>query len=113
MQFEKFRRRYCKERVPEVSRERSGFFTEFKHQRGGTSIMEMKRMILSGVCFIALGFGCASASDLAGLVNARSVDAEASAAGGGDSAGSLITPDGKYVLFASTANNLVTNTNGA
>src|SRR5262245_40538800 len=34
------------------------------------------------------------------------------ASGGGDSWLPIITPDGRYVLFASTANNLVLQTNG-
>jgi Tol biopolymer transport system component len=33
------------------------------------------------------------------------------AAGGGDSYGPILSPDGRYVLFASTANNLVLNSN--
>lgn len=36
----------------------------------------------------------------------------ASAGGSGDSLGPIITPDGRFVLFASTANNLVATTNG-
>jgi Tol biopolymer transport system component len=75
--------------------------------------MKMERTILSGMCFVALSFSCASATDLPELVNVRSVGAEASVAGGGKSEGSLITPDGNCVLFVSTANNLVTSSNGA
>jgi hypothetical protein len=37
---------------------------------------------------------------------------EAPAGGSGDSWGAIISPDGRYVLFASTANNLVLTTNG-
>src|SRR6267142_3608796 len=36
----------------------------------------------------------------------------APAGGSGDSWGSILSPDGRFVLFASTANNLVLTTNG-
>jgi hypothetical protein len=35
-----------------------------------------------------------------------------SASAGGDSVDAMISPDGRYVLFASTANNLILNSNG-
>jgi len=56
-----------------------------------------------------LSWGCASA--LAGIPQlALTVDgARAPAGGGGASSIPIITPDGRYVLFASAANNLVLN----
>ncbi len=38
--------------------------------------------------------------------------AQTAASGGGDSLNPVISPDGRYVLFSSSANNLVSNTNG-
>jgi Tol biopolymer transport system component len=43
------------------------------------------------------------------LVSARDPSQDAPAGGNGDSYGPILTPDGRYVLFASTANNLVVN----
>src|SRR5215471_13480108 len=44
------------------------------------------------------------------IVSVRDPSQNAPAGGGGDSYGPVLTPDGRYVLFASTANNLALNT---
>src|SRR5262245_59642475 len=43
------------------------------------------------------------------IVSARDPSQAAPAGGSGDSYGPILTPDGRYVLFASAANNLVMN----
>src|ERR1700756_1536116 len=45
------------------------------------------------------------------MVSVRDPSQSAPAGGSGDSFGPIMTPDGRYVLFASTANNLVLNNN--
>ncbi|MGH7968446.1 MAG: TolB family protein, partial [Limisphaerales bacterium] len=45
------------------------------------------------------------------LVSLREPALAAPAGGSGESWGPLVTPDGRYILFASTANNLVANSN--
>src|SRR6266704_1182779 len=46
------------------------------------------------------------------LVSARDSGQAPPAGGSGDSWGPILSPDGRYVLFASAANNLVTTSNG-
>jgi Tol biopolymer transport system component len=46
------------------------------------------------------------------LISLRDTSQPAPAGGSGDSWGGIISPDGRYVLFASRANNLVPTTNG-
>src|SRR4249920_2840503 len=47
------------------------------------------------------------------LVSASSSSLPPAASAGGDSYHPIITPDGRYVLFASTANNLTLNSSNA
>ena len=46
-------------------------------------------------------------------ISISSTNVYPAAGGGGDSGNPLISPDGRYVIFASTANNLVLNSNSA
>ncbi len=73
----------------------------------------MKRLIeFASLAFFALlcGAGVLHGQSLQLLT---SVDpAQESAGGGGDSCLPIITPDGRFVVFASTANNLLVNSNG-
>lgn len=59
--------------------------------------------------------GCAAAPAQAApfqLVSMRAPSQAAPAGGSGDSYAPILSPDGRYVLFASSANNLLLNTNG-
>lgn len=62
--------------------------------------------VLTGVLFTAM----ALAAGLQAVVT-NNAALGPPAGGGGDSLNPVITPDGRFVLFASTANNLVPNTN--
>src|SRR5581483_8218922 len=52
-------------------------------------------------------------ADPALLISSPAPSRGASVSGAGDSWGPVMTPDGRFVLFASTANNLVQDTNGS
>jgi len=74
----------------------------------------MKARLLKGYCALFLLALCWTTSVWSSplqLVSKRV--GEAPAGGSGDSWGAIISPDGRFVLFASTANNLVLTTNGA
>lgn len=74
----------------------------------------MKARLLKGYCALFLLALCWTTSAWSApfqLVSKRGADA-APAGGSGDSWGSIISVDGRFVLFASTANNLVLTTNG-
>ena len=51
-------------------------------------------------------------ADAAQLISARDNQAAISAGGNGDSFAPQITPDGRFILFTSSASDLVTNRNG-
>lgn len=75
--------------------------------------MKKKTMSLAAVVAFVLGFALSGAmAATPELVTPRSPLFEPPVTGGGDSANSIVTPDGRFVLFASTANNLATNSNG-
>ena len=58
---------------------------------------------------VAIGFGCRAIGGPLQLVS--TLDQAPAAGGGGDSWAPIISADGRYVLFASTANNLVLTSN--
>ena len=67
----------------------------------------MKRLRIALFCVLVV---CLPATTVAGpfsLVSVRGGSQESAAGGSGDSWLPILTPDGRYVLFASTANNLV------
>ena len=68
-----------------------------------------RQAILLGLCGSIISATGAPVS----LVSTPSPAATPLAVGGGDSWNSIVTPDGRFVLFASTANNLVSPTNGS
>src|SRR5215813_14243772 len=73
----------------------------------------MKARLLKRACALGLLAFCWTASSWCApfqLVSQRV--GEPPAGGSGDSWGPIISPDGRFVLFASTANNLVSTTNG-
>lgn len=68
-----------------------------------------RSMVLASALWLAL-FATSTFSSPAGVIQQVTGRDSVSAAGGaGDSFEPMITPDGRYILFASTANNLVTN----
>ena len=74
----------------------------------------MKARLLKRLCAFGLVAICWTASVWCAqfqLVSQRGAN-PAPAGGAGDSWGAIISPDGRFVLFASTANNLVSTTNG-
>ncbi len=74
----------------------------------------MKTRFLKRDCVLSLLALCWTASTWSApfqLVSQRGTS-PAPAGGSGDSWGAIISPDGRFVLFASTANNLVLTTNG-
>src|SRR6267142_654426 len=82
---------------------------------GPENICPMKAIVLRrGYALCALTILCTVAARCAPvqLVSVRDVSQMPPAGGSGDSWGSILSPDGRFVLFASTANNLVLTTNG-
>jgi hypothetical protein len=74
----------------------------------------MKARLLKRACALGLLAFCWTASTWCApfqLVSQRGIG-EPPAGGSGDSWGAIISPDGRFVLFASAANNLVSTTNG-
>src|SRR6267154_6373390 len=74
----------------------------------------MKARLLKRHCALFLFALCWAASAWCApfqLVSQRGTG-PAPSGGSGDSWGAIISPDGRFVLFASTANNLVLTTNG-
>jgi hypothetical protein len=74
----------------------------------------MKARLLKRLCALGLVAICWTASVWCApfqLVSQRGAN-PAPAGGAGDSWGAIMSPDGRFVLFASTANNLVSTTNG-
>lgn len=71
----------------------------------------MKFTIKSLVVGLAFGVACIANAAVDGLSH-RSSAAAAQIAGGGDSSAPIISADGRYVVFASSAANLVTNQTG-
>jgi hypothetical protein len=74
----------------------------------------MKARLLKRHCALFLLALCWTASAWSApfqLVSKRGAS-PAPAGGSGDSWGPILSPDGRFVLFASTANNLVLTTNG-
>ena len=61
---------------------------------------------------IALFLSVSASSAPLQLISTRDPAQNPPAGGSGDSWGPILSPKGRYVLFASTANNLVTNSNG-
>jgi Tol biopolymer transport system component len=61
---------------------------------------------------IALFLPVSTSSAPLQLISTRDPAQNPPAGGSGDSWGPILSPKGRYVLFASTANNLVTNSNG-
>jgi len=59
-----------------------------------------------------LGWAFPAAAAFLQLVSQPDPSLLTSAGAGGDSVDAMISPDGRYVLFASTASNLILNTNG-
>jgi Tol biopolymer transport system component len=75
--------------------------------------LELKAGLLAGLLAVGAAAGFGAPAGGIQLVAAIAPAGGAPATGGGDSVNPIITPDGRYVLFASTANNLVVNgTNG-
>ena len=64
------------------------------------------RHLTNCLLFLAC-FGAASWAGPCSLLSVRDVSQDPSAPGDGDSMAPILTPDGRYVLFASTADNLV------
>jgi hypothetical protein len=74
----------------------------------------MKRRLLKGDCVLSLLILWSAVTAWSApfqLVSKRGT-VPAPSGGSGDSWGPIISPDGRFVLFASTANNLVSTTNG-
>ncbi|HEX4122853.1 MAG TPA: hypothetical protein VH619_19735 [Verrucomicrobiae bacterium] len=61
---------------------------------------------------LALDLFFSNPTQAAAVVNQLPPGTSISLVGGGDSYGGIATPDGRYVLFASSANNLAASTNG-
>src|SRR5437667_3165639 len=57
-------------------------------------------------CALILGYALRASAGPLQLVSVRDNSQAAPAGGSGDSWGPILTPDGRYVLFASAANNL-------
>ncbi len=64
-----------------------------------------------GVAFLALTLALSARAQIFELLTSIDPGLGPSASAGGDSRAPLISPDGRYVVFASTANNLATLTN--
>ena len=62
---------------------------------------------------LAAGFSLSACGQTLQLVSGLDGSQVAPAGGGGDSLAPVVSPDGRYVLFASTANNLCLATNNA
>ncbi len=76
-----------------------------------------RTVLLAKVCCLTLwwAIACATIPGAAApfqLISVRDPSQPAPATANGDSYASVLSPDGRYVLFASTANNLLLNTNG-
>lgn len=67
--------------------------------------------LLYGFAAIALSLQINVHAQPLRLVSARDASQPLPAGGNGDSIGPIVSPDGRYVLFASTANNLLLNSN--
>src|SRR5438477_8854728 len=63
-------------------------------------------------CWVISWIVIAAAAAPLQLISVRDASQPAPATANGDSYASVLSPDGRYVLFASTANNLLLNTNG-
>src|SRR5262252_4623326 len=77
----------------------------------GKSIM---RRAFFGCFAVAAMLGCAGSAKAvspARIVSARSPGVPLPAGGNGDSVAPVLSPDGRYVLFSSSANNLIPNDN--
>jgi Tol biopolymer transport system component len=75
-----------------------------------TFILHWRRMALAVVLVSLPLAGMAAGYE---LITARTAELEPSASANGESGMAIITPDGRYVLFASTADNLVLTTNNS
>jgi Tol biopolymer transport system component len=64
------------------------------------------------VAAILAGAGTAIGASPARIVSARAPSVPIPAGGNGDSVAPVLSPDGRYVLFSSSANNLTPNDNG-
>ena len=79
---------------------------------GRRQIQQMKRRLRLGCClggFLVLGVASPLPADQ--LVSVRNAAVKAPAGGNGDSVAPLISPDGRFVLFSSSADNLVAGDN--
>ena len=70
--------------------------------------MRISALLLLKLEIIAIAFGVIYSSQARAveLATIREESTEPSLTGGGDSWDSMVTPDGRYVVFASAANNL-------
>src|SRR5437763_15327051 len=75
--------------------------------QGNQLVRRAAAALILFAAFLASAFG-----GPARLISVPDSGQPRSASAGGDSSSPILTPDGRYVLFASTANNLVLMTNG-